>query len=390
VLTRAGALVAVGAAATFAAGRALGATELYVLGAVGASLLALALVWVRRPVPALVLRRQVHPQAPTAGTVARVEIEVANPGSRAAPSLTVVDAVEGTVGAHLVLGPLAPGARAQVGYRLPTARRGRLEVGPLRAEVVDPFGVARRRLPGAGTQTVTILPAIEAIPVGPMGGGRQEPLAGLSTSAMATSGIEDLATLRPYVLGDDLRRVHWPSSAHADDLLVRRDEERWQGHLTVLIDLRRSSMGPDDFERAVSAAASIVHAVAETGDRVRIATTGGWDAAMADARRAEGSLLEHLAEVAQDDGTELTVPPGDPGRRSSALIVLTGPAAATGADRGADRFAPVVVVRFGTAAGARPTPDELPVPAGVRFGEAWSSWWRASVAAATSGASAGR
>ena len=98
-----------------------------------------------------------------------------------------------------------------------------------------------------------------------MGGGRHEPLPGMSHRVVATSGVEDLVTLRPYVVGDDLRRVHWPSTAHADELQVRRDEERWQGHLTVLLDAqRRCARAPRRFERAVSAAAGIIHAVAES------------------------------------------------------------------------------------------------------------------------------
>ncbi|MEZ5140325.1 MAG: DUF58 domain-containing protein [Acidimicrobiales bacterium] len=155
------------------------------------------------------------------------------------------------------------------------------------AELADPFGLARRAVPGPAAQTVTILPGIEPLEGRLVGAGRQEPLAGRSTRSMATSGIEDLATLRPYVVGDDLRRVHWPASARADDLLVRRDEERWQGHLTLVLDVDPAAMPADAFEQAVSAAASVVHHVAESGDRIRLVASDGYDSGMVDARRAE-------------------------------------------------------------------------------------------------------
>jgi uncharacterized protein (DUF58 family) len=373
VLTRPGALSVLGSVAALAAGRAFGVAELFVLGATGLVLVAAAVAWVRRPAPTVVLERRVHPPRPAAGSTARVEVDVANRGGRATPVLEVVDAVEGTTGARLVVGPIPPQQRHLLGYRLPTARRGRLAIGPLHAQLVDPFGLARRRLPGPGVVHVTVLPAVAPLPLGPVGGGDQEPMAGLSTSAMATTGIEDLATLRPYVVGDDLRRVHWPSSAHADDLLVRRDEERWQGHLTVVLDQRPSSMSPDGFEEAVSAAASLVHAAAEAGDRIRLVRTDGSDSAMVDAHRGEPALLEDLALVGQVEAAAApsVTAAGDADRRS-ALVVLTGTDALPLA--GIERFEPVVIVRFGAVAGARPA--EIAVAPGERFAPAWAAWHR--------------
>ena len=72
--------------------------------------------------------------------------------------------------------------------------------------------------------------------------------------------MSDLAfhALREYVPGDDLRHVHWRSSAKAGELLVRQYHETRRGHVTVLLDDRRSSYPRlGDFELAVSVAASI-------------------------------------------------------------------------------------------------------------------------------------
>ena len=370
--TRAGWIVVAGAVAAGAAGRALGAVELYVLAAIALVLVIAAVAWVRRPSPALDVRRHVRPVRPSRGAPARVELELVNRGRQRTPVLTLHDAVEGTVGARLVIAPLAPGAPQQLGYRLPTGRRGRLRIGPLTAVVVDPFGLARRRVVGIGDELVTILPTVEPLGRAPAGGGQQEPLVGQSTRSIATSGIEDLATLRPYVVGDDLRRVHWPSSAHADDLLVRRDEERWQGHLTVLIDVDEGAMGPDAFEQAVSAAATLVHATSEAGDRVRLATTEGFDSAMVDARRAEGDLLEQLAYLAQS-AHPFALPVAEGGGRS-ALVVLTGPGGPVrpAEHPGRERFGSLAVVRFAPDPSAA-QPGDVVVAPGRRFAEAWSA-----------------
>ncbi|MCU1372189.1 MAG: hypothetical protein JWO77_3383 [Ilumatobacteraceae bacterium] len=323
MLTRSGWAVVGGIAAAAAGGRTFGVVELYVFAAVAGALVLLALAWVRRPVPRLSLDRRINPPQVVAGGQGRVEVAIANLGARRLPPIAIVDPVEGTVGARMAVGPLAAAARQEVGYRLPPLRRGQLHVGPLTTEIIDPFGLARRRLPGAPERAITVLPSIDPAPPLPLGGGRHEPLAGLSRRVAASSGAEDLVTLRPYVVGDDLRRVHWPSTAHADELQVRRDEERWQGHVGLLLDTRADELDDAEFEQAVSAAAGIIDSVAASGDRIRVATTAGDDSGMVDAARARHSLLEDLALVRQHRDLPLALPAADP-RRPAALLVLTG------------------------------------------------------------------
>lgn len=321
--TRSGWLVALGSVAALATGRLFGVLELFVLGATGLVAVALAVGWVRRPAPALQITRRISPPRLAVGAVGRVEVRAANPSGRALSFVTLVDPVEHTVGARLPVGRLERGAVRELGYRIPTMRRGLVHVGPLEAELTDPFGLARRSLPGAGTATVIVLPAVEALDDVPRGTGRHEPLAGVSVRAHATNGIEDLATLRPYVVGDDLRRVHWPSTARTGELQVRRDEEQWQGHLTVVLDAREGALDADRFERAVSVCAGLVHAVADTGDRVRLCITDGTDSGMVDGRRGSSELLELLALVRQHDDTPWALPLPDP-RTEETAIVVTG------------------------------------------------------------------
>ena len=165
--TRAGWGVAVGAIVGVAMGRLLGVAELYVLAAVAGALVLAAVVWVQRPVPRLEIDRATHPSTLTAGAPARIEIHVANRGEGRSPAVSLLDPVEGTVGARLVIGPLAPGAGQDLGYRLPGLHRGLFHVGPLTAEVLDPFGLARRRLAGAAELVLTVLPASDPAPLPP-------------------------------------------------------------------------------------------------------------------------------------------------------------------------------------------------------------------------------
>src|SRR5947209_9048920 len=78
--------------------------------------------------------------------------------------------------------------------------------------------------------------------------------------SIATAGEDDAAT-REYRLGDDLRRIHWRSTARRGELMVRREEQPWQSRAVLLLDCRQSAHQGDgplsSFEWSVSAAASI-------------------------------------------------------------------------------------------------------------------------------------
>jgi uncharacterized protein (DUF58 family) len=94
------------------------------------------------------------------------------------------------------------------------------------------------------------------------------------------TGGDEFHSLRPYVIGDDLRRVHWPSTARRDELTVRQDERHQQGRTTVLLDVRRAVHTDESFERAVSAAASLLVAAVRRGDEVRLVATDRTDSGL--------------------------------------------------------------------------------------------------------------
>lgn len=296
MLTRQGWLVAVGAALLVVAGRLLGLPELYALGLVAAVLLALSLATVGASRLDLSVDRSIHPHRVQVGTVTRVELAIGNQRARRTPVLRLRDPVTGTRGAELLVAPLRGGERAVAAYRLPTDHRGLVEVGPLSVVVEDPFGLARLSTTGAPGLSVTVHPHVEPIDPLPYTIGR-DPLAGARRpSSLGRSG-EDFYALRSYVVGDDLRRVHWPSSARHDELLVRQQELPWQGRTTVLLDVRRSAHAGDSLEVAVSVAASIVTATARRRDLIRLITTAGSDSDFAPGRDHVDAILEHLAVV---------------------------------------------------------------------------------------------
>ena len=93
--------------------------------------------------------------------------------------------------------------------------------------------------------------------------------------AFAIGSAEDV-TVREYRRGDDLRRVHWRSSARIGELMVRREEQPWQSRATLFLDNRlRAHRGQgiaSSLEAAVSAAASIAVHLGQRGFTVRLVT----------------------------------------------------------------------------------------------------------------------
>ena len=364
MVTRAGWSLAIGAILTIAAGRVLGLPELAVMGSTGLLLVVAAVVRARQPLPHLEVARRVHPSRVPVGGRSRVELIVTNRGRRRTSLLTLHDPVAGTIGAHVALAPLAPGASQAASYRLPTDRRGLVEIGPLTMHRTDAFGLARRTAAVAGTDSLTVLPTISPLRGRGVGSGLDDPLAGLSQRRAGGAGSEDFSTLRPYVVGDDLRRIHWASSARADELLVRQDDPPWRGHITVLLDARDERTDPGRFELAVTATASILHAAAQQGDRARLIITDGTDTGLIDARAGADTLMEHLALVSLHAGGGLPDTPADGRMSTGSLVLVSGsPTAADLAALSAHRarFATVRVVAFDDPAG-------YPVPTGPSLG----------------------
>jgi uncharacterized protein (DUF58 family) len=295
-MTRQGWMVVWGGIALLAAGRLVGIDELYVFGAAALILVLLAVGYVHLIRLDLEVTRTVHPARVHAGQSSRVEIRLQNLRRQATPLLRLRDPVSGTEGAELLVPPLDRAAVAAASYRLPTDRRGIHRVGPLEVVVGDAFGLVRSATEGADSVEVTVLPRLDLIEPVPFTVGH-DPLAGsLQPNALGRAG-DDFYALRPYVVGDDLRQIHWPSTARHDELLVRQQEQPWQGRTTVVLDLRRSAHDTDSIEVAVSAAASIVNANTQRNDLVRLVTTDGSDSGFAVGRAHLGGMLEHLAVV---------------------------------------------------------------------------------------------
>lgn len=373
--TPAGVAVAVLGVATVVAGRVIGAIELYVIGSVLVALTLVALVYVRTAKLRVEMAREVHPTRVHAGQTTRVELRATNRGRARTPMLRLSDPVEGTQGARLRLAPLARGEIARAAYRLPTNHRGIVGVGPLRVRIGDPFQLAQLTLTAAPFAEIIVLPHLDDI-VAVEGTGGHDPHAGTEHSTSLGRQGEDFHSLRPYVIGDDLRRVHWPSSARQDDLMVRTDEIPWQGRCTVVLDVRAMSHDELSFEMAVSAAASVINAAWSARDVVRFVTTDGRDITTSGPH--EG-LLEHLAtiDVSNTGSMRQVVSALSRGGTGGALVMVLGRATHADLDglaRLERRFSSTTIVTCradGAVPGTRRRLTTIALDENIRFVEAW-------------------
>jgi hypothetical protein len=161
---------------------------------------------------------------------------------------------------------------------LDSSRRGRHGITGYDVVLTDGLGLATVRLVSTGSIGYIVRPRTEELPhVLPLtaGLGYRE-----STHSAAERILTGASMLRGYVPGDDLRRIHWPTTARVGELMVREggdpDSDDRSGTTIVL----GTNRGPGDaFERAVEIASSLA-AVAVREGLLRLMTTSGYDSGL--------------------------------------------------------------------------------------------------------------
>lgn len=367
MITRRGLGFLAAGAGLVALGRLLGLTELYVLATACWALVAGAAWQARRAGLSVQAERHLHPERVHAGTDSRVELAVRNAGPRRTPVLSVRDPFDGgRRQARFLLAPLHPGETARAAYRLPTDRRGVYALGPLEVQFSDAFGLAAVSRVVAPATQLTVYPRIDPVVPPPLTFG-QDPYAGADhPNALGARG-EDFYALRPYAVGDDLRRVHWPSTARTGELMIRQDEMPWQGRLTVVLDVRRRAHLPESLELAVSAAASVVAAAWRHRSLLRLLTSDGDDSGFAAGAAHVESVMERLATVRSSRDDRLAEVLGRLRRETSGGSLVLVTAAAPERDLRAAahlraRFGLVAAVVFEPSSYGAPARAERPAP----------------------------
>ncbi|HET9256600.1 MAG TPA: DUF58 domain-containing protein [Pseudonocardiaceae bacterium] len=329
--TRGWCLLATGAAVAVCA-VLINERDLLRLAAFAVTLPLLALAVITRTQLGLHAERELVPSRTSAGSACEARLTLRFTGPRRSRVL-LEDAVPRMLGGphRAAVAPSSGDAEVTLSYPLRPAERRVHSLGPLIARVTDPLGLAQRSRTLAGISQLVVLPAVVPLAGLPAGG---EPGAGPAANRSTDSGTGgDSLLVRDYRPGDDLRRVHWRTSARRDELMVRTEEWSEHSELTVLLDHRAQAhrgAGPaSSLEYAVTLAASVYLHLRQRALRVRLVTVDG--VVLADAEHTGEGALDALAALTMTDQRDLAGVPEPAGR--CAVVAVLGALGSGAAER---------------------------------------------------------
>jgi uncharacterized protein (DUF58 family) len=322
--TRGTSFLAAGAAATLA-GLFLGERDLISVGILLLVLPLFSALAAGRARYRLSCVRSLGPARVAAGQTTQVRLHLENVSRLPTGLLLAEDTVPYALGTRprYVLNGIERGGSRELSYPLRSDVRGKFEIGPLEIRIADSFGLVELGRSFSSCTTLVVTPKVVALPRAVLTGSWVGDGEGRARTAAAAG--EDDVVPRAYRDGDELRRVHWRSTARYGELMVRREEQQWRNRVLLLLDTRRGAhtgSGPaSSFEFAVSAVASIgMHLAHEGLDGQLITDTGVITATGV----FEDVLLNSLAVIKPSRGRDLSAGLATLRGSSGLLVAVTG------------------------------------------------------------------
>ncbi|HZC72325.1 MAG TPA: DUF58 domain-containing protein [Jatrophihabitans sp.] len=285
------------------------------------AILVLGFAVVARP-SRLVIDREIQPPRVPKGSPAIAFLTFANRGRRSVP-VAVATQPFGSQRVRTVIPKLRGGERGTRAYRLPTRQRGIFDVAPVEVTRRDSFELFRLSRKHGRTERIWVYPRLLGFRTLPAGQTRH--LEGPSSDT-APQGNITFHRLREYAAGDDLRLVHWRSSARAGKLMVKHNVDTSQPFTVMIFDQRPSLYTEESFEQAVDVVASALVASGVNKAPVELRLTDGTVLGGARVRdvtplidyltgvksNPDGSLQPHLITLRRTrGGTTLVVVTGE-------------------------------------------------------------------------------
>ena len=243
------------------------------------SLPLVALLLVSRARLRLSCERSVEPAQVPLGSPMRGRITLGQDGLLPAGILMLEDSVPRELGPRprFLVDKADLSWRREVEYPLLGRIRGRFATGPLMVRTTDPFGLVQLDRQFVATTEVMVTPQIVPLPaIRSTGGGGS---AGEARPHRIGVVGQDDALIREYRQGDEVRRIHWRSTAHRGQLMVRREEQAWDPSASVILDSRAGAHAghglQSSLEWAVSAAASVALHFLDEGYSVEVFEADG-------------------------------------------------------------------------------------------------------------------
>ena len=203
------------------------------------------------------------------------------------------------------IGVAGKGSRQWVS-KVTLIRRGSYRLGALRVRTGDPFGLFSSEMVVGRPTWVVVYPRIYPLPHWQL---PPSPVDGTAPSRRRYEAATPLVnTVRPYVHGDAINRIHWLTSVRHGELYVKEFDLEQTADLWLLLDLDRAAHagagGDASVETAVSAAASIAIQTLSENRAVGLTVSARRQQVLTPDRgtRVEQKILNLLANV-QADGS---------------------------------------------------------------------------------------
>ena len=255
-------------AATYVAGWGFGSRPLDLV-AVGL-LLSVLVAWlaVRLTARPLALRRTTR-SLPLEGDDVQVRVELELESGLASAGITLVERYAKLGERHTQL--QREGRHLWARYALPAVPRGRYRLEKAVALVEDPFGLERRERPLGESTALVVYPRLTELErlFSEEGANARD---GRRLLLQRPSGF-DLHSVRDYVEGDSLRKVHWRSTARRGHLMVKELEDAPREDVAVVLDAWQGCSRAV-FDVAVRAAGSILQTYARRSRRAALVLGG--------------------------------------------------------------------------------------------------------------------
>lgn len=184
-------------------------------------------------------------------------------------------------------------------------RRGLYTLGPVDMRTGDPFGLFSARWREQATRSLLVYPRIVDLPGIDLPSGTHP---GSARTSLRTQQVTTSAsTVREYVPGDSLNRIHWLSTVRHGRLIVKEFDLEPSGNAWVVLDLEeRVQAGEGDEsteEYGVILTASLAYKLLEQNKAVGLAAFGRSQMVLQPDRgpRQLGRILKELA-VAKAEG----------------------------------------------------------------------------------------
>ena len=290
LLTARGRFFAVAGLGIVGVSMAAGQRDVMRIGLLLLSLPVIAAILVSRARLRMSCERSIEPAQVPLGSPMRGQITLGQDGRLPAGILLLEDTVPRELGnrPRFLVDKADLSWRREVEYPLLGRVRGRFATGPLRVRTTDPFGLVQLDRQFVATTEVMVTPQVVPLPAIRTVGG-----AGSTGEArphrIGVIGQDDVL-VREYRQGDDVRRIHWRSTARRDELMVRREEQAWDPSASIVLDSRAAAHAGrgmhNSIEWAISAAASIALHFLDDGFSVEIYEADG-------PMRISGSMGQH-------------------------------------------------------------------------------------------------